>query len=171
MTDKKCQRTIYWASYFTVTNRQQNVSAWYLTSHHRTHHKIIREDLSNAAQIYVKSRLSPLPSPYDSIQNACRSNKSYYVLYIQSFTTHLYCQWVIKSTLFIKHKFMLPTITKTRSRPPTAPNPLRVPCLLYSCSISLRTIWWWPIPKTEICSCCTQCSGLSLIDNIVVLWL
>ena len=51
------------------------------------------------------------------------------------------------------------------------PNHPHIPCLFYSCSISLRTTWWWPILNAETCSCCTQCSGLSLIDNTVVMWL
>ena len=53
---------------------------------------------------------------------------------------------------------------------PHNPHSPRIPCLFYSCSKNLRTTWWWPIPKAETCSC-TQCSCLSLTDNIDVLWL
>ena len=51
----------------------------------------------------------------------------------------------------------------TRSRPTT-------PYLLYCCSKSLRTTWWWPIQRAETCSC-AQRNCILLTENIVVLWL
>jgi len=64
---------------------------------------------------------------------------------------------------------MPPTIINTRSRH-TTPHTPRIPRLLYSCSTSQRTTWWWPIQTAETCSC-TQCNCILHNENIVVLWL
>jgi len=52
---------------------------------------------------------------------------------------------------------------------PTTPTSSRIPRLLYNCSTSLRTTWWWPIHRAETRSC-TQCNYILLTENIVVLW-